>query len=98
MIIGVLGALADYERELVKERTALKRQASRANGTKFGRPRKVDDPEHIATAKRMKADGGVPYRLALAARYLMLRTRPCALQRRHRMEGHYPIRCSHRRH
>lgn len=30
---------------------------SRANGTKFGRPRKVDDPEHIATAKRMKADG-----------------------------------------
>ena len=29
----------------------------RANGTKFGRPRKVDDPEHIATAKRMKADG-----------------------------------------
>ena len=29
----------------------------RANGTKFGRPRKVDDAEHIATAKRMKADG-----------------------------------------
>jgi DNA invertase Pin-like site-specific DNA recombinase len=28
-----------------------------ANGTKFGRPRKVDDVEHIATAKRMKADG-----------------------------------------
>ncbi len=54
MIIGVLGALADYERELVKERTALKRQASRANGTKFGRPRKVDDPEHIATARRMR--------------------------------------------
>ena len=24
---------------------------------KFGRPRKVDDAEHIATAKRMKADG-----------------------------------------
>ena len=30
---------------------------SRANGTKFGRPRKVADAEHIATAKRMKADG-----------------------------------------
>ena len=28
-----------------------------ANGTKFGRPRKVDETEHIATAKRMKADG-----------------------------------------
>ncbi|MDA4109728.1 recombinase family protein [Mycolicibacterium holsaticum] len=57
MMIGVLGSLAEYERELTKERTALKRAASRANGTKFGRPRKVDDAEHITTAKRMKADG-----------------------------------------
>jgi DNA invertase Pin-like site-specific DNA recombinase len=30
---------------------------SRANGTKFGRPKKVDDASRIATAKRMKADG-----------------------------------------
>ena len=57
MMIGVLGSLAEYERELVKERTALKRETSRANGTRFGRPRKVDDAEHIATAKKMKADG-----------------------------------------
>jgi DNA invertase Pin-like site-specific DNA recombinase len=57
MMIGVLGALAEYERELTKERTALKRATSRANGTKFGRPRKVDDSEHITTAKRMKVDG-----------------------------------------
>jgi DNA invertase Pin-like site-specific DNA recombinase len=48
MMIGVLGSLADYERELIKERIALKRAVSRANGTKFGRPRKVDDAEHIA--------------------------------------------------
>jgi DNA invertase Pin-like site-specific DNA recombinase len=57
MMIGVLGSLAEYERELIRERTALKRAASRTNGTKFGRPRKVDDADHIATAKRMKADG-----------------------------------------
>lgn len=57
MMIGVLGSLAEYERELIKERTALKRAASRTNGTKFGRPRKVDDAEHIATAQRMKRDG-----------------------------------------
>ncbi|KUI20510.1 hypothetical protein AU192_16415 [Mycobacterium lehmannii] len=57
MMIGVLGSLAEYERELIQERTALKRAASRTNGTKFGRPRKVDDGEHIATAMRMKADG-----------------------------------------
>ena len=57
MMIGVLGSLAEYERALTKERTGLKRASSRANGTKFGRPRKVHDAEHIATAKRMKADG-----------------------------------------
>jgi DNA invertase Pin-like site-specific DNA recombinase len=57
MMIGVLGSLAEYERELTKERTALKRQASRANGIAFGRPKKVKDEGHIATAKRMKADG-----------------------------------------
>ncbi len=57
MVIGVLASMAEFERELVKERTALKRATSRANGTRFGRPRKVDDAEHIATAMRMKADG-----------------------------------------
>jgi DNA invertase Pin-like site-specific DNA recombinase len=57
MMIGVLGSLAEYERELTKERTALKRQASRANGTAFGRPKIVKDEGHIATARRMKADG-----------------------------------------
>ena len=55
MMIGVLGSLAEYERELAKERTALKRAASHANGTKFGRPRKVIDADHIATVGRMKA-------------------------------------------
>ena len=57
MMIGVLGSLAEYERELVKERTALKRAMSLANGTKFGRRKKVAHPSHIATAKRMKTDG-----------------------------------------
>jgi len=27
------------------------------NGNKFGHPRKVDDAEHLATARQMKADG-----------------------------------------
>ena|ERR1700758_1091417 len=57
MMIGVLGSLAEYERELGKERTALKRAMSMANGTKFGRRKKVPDPSHITTARRMRADG-----------------------------------------
>jgi DNA invertase Pin-like site-specific DNA recombinase len=44
MMIGVLGSLAEYERELTKERTALKRQVSRANGTRFGRPQENRRP------------------------------------------------------
>ena len=59
LMIGVLGSLAEYERELVKERTALKRAMSLANGTKFGRRKKVAHPSHIATARRMKDDGHV---------------------------------------
>jgi DNA invertase Pin-like site-specific DNA recombinase len=57
MVIGVLASMAEFEPELTKERTALKRAASRANGTRFGRPRKVSDADHVATAKRMKTDG-----------------------------------------
>ena len=49
MMIGVLGSLAEYERELVRERSALKRAVSRANGTRFGRPRKVANAEHAST-------------------------------------------------
>lgn len=64
MMIGVLGSLAEYERELIKERTALKRAASRANGTKFGRPRKVSDASHIATARKMRLDGHTPKDIA----------------------------------
>jgi DNA invertase Pin-like site-specific DNA recombinase len=53
VMIGVLGSLAEYERELVKERTALKGATSRANGTRFGRPKKVTDAGYIATARWM---------------------------------------------
>lgn len=55
MMIGLLGSLAEYERELIQERSVLKRAAARANGVKFGRPCKVSDADHIATAKTMKA-------------------------------------------
>jgi DNA invertase Pin-like site-specific DNA recombinase len=57
MVIGVLASTAEFERELVKERTALKRATSRANGNKFGRRKKIANADHVATARRMKRDG-----------------------------------------
>ncbi len=60
MVIGVLASMAEFELELVKERTALKRATSRASGTRFGRPRKVADAGHIATARRMKETATPP--------------------------------------
>jgi DNA invertase Pin-like site-specific DNA recombinase len=44
MMIGVLGSLAEYERELTKERTALKRATSRANGTDLADQRRSTTP------------------------------------------------------
>jgi DNA invertase Pin-like site-specific DNA recombinase len=41
---------------------------SRANGTKFGRPRKVDDFEQLALAKRMKSDGYTGKQIAQSLR------------------------------
>jgi hypothetical protein len=55
--------LAEYERELIPERTALKRASARANATKFGRPRKVTGAEHIAPARPLRTYGHI-------ARYL----------------------------
>ena len=41
----------------VVETQAGQQAASRANGTKFGRPKKVKDGSHIGNARRMKVDG-----------------------------------------
>ena len=51
IMIGVLGSLAEYEREPVKAHTALNRQASRARGNSFGRHSKVKGGGHIAASR-----------------------------------------------
>jgi DNA invertase Pin-like site-specific DNA recombinase len=62
MMIGVLGSLAEYERELIKERTALKRASFRANSTKFGRPRTSEGGRPGAHRHREADEGGRSYR------------------------------------
>jgi DNA invertase Pin-like site-specific DNA recombinase len=56
MVAGILMSIAEYERELVRERTALKLAHARKSGRKFGRPAKLTS-DQAALAQRMKANG-----------------------------------------
>ena len=62
MMIGVLGSLAEYERELVRERTALKRETSRRNGTCHcpidRRQRTAGDTANLMIGKRRATSCG----------------------------------------
>lgn len=55
LIFHVFGAMAEFERELIRERTQAGLAAARARGKKGGRP-KVMDKKKIAIAKSMMAD------------------------------------------
>ena len=56
MVAGILMSIAEYERELVRERTALKLEHARKSGGKFGRPVKLN-ADQTALARRMKSTG-----------------------------------------
>jgi len=49
---GVIGALAEFERELIRERTNAGLAAARARGRHGGRPT-VMPPDKVATARQM---------------------------------------------
>lgn len=55
LVFHIFGALAEFERELIRERTLAGLAAARARGRNGGRPRKLDARE-IATARRMLED------------------------------------------
>jgi DNA invertase Pin-like site-specific DNA recombinase len=42
LMLTVLGGLAEFERELIRERTGEGRKRAQARGVKFGRPRKLN--------------------------------------------------------
>lgn len=52
MIFRVLGALAEFERELIRERSAARSAAARARGRNGGRPT-VMTPDKAKAARRM---------------------------------------------
>src|SRR6266704_1788972 len=58
LIFHIFGSLAEFEREIIKERTIAGLQAARARGRQGGRPKiQTKDPRKIALAKQLYADG-----------------------------------------
>lgn len=58
LIFHVFGALAEFERSVIRERTRAGLDAARARGKLGGRPRKMTDND-IRAAKAMLADGAI---------------------------------------
>jgi len=56
MVLTVFAGLAEFERELIRERTSTGRTAAMKRGVRFGRPAKLDT-EKVALAARLIAEG-----------------------------------------
>lgn len=56
MLVGIFGALAEYERNLINERAQSARDAASARGKHIGRPRALTD-DQAAMARRMRQAG-----------------------------------------
>lgn len=54
LVFGIFASLAEFERELIRERVNLGLRRARAQGKKLGRPRVAVDP---ATAHRLRQEG-----------------------------------------
>jgi len=61
LIFHIFGALAEFEREVIKERTIAGLQAARARGRLGGRPKlQSRDPKKIALARQLYEGGNMP--------------------------------------
>jgi len=61
LIFHIFGALAEFEREVIRERTNAGLQAARARGRLGGRPTiQSRDPKKVALARKLYTDGSMP--------------------------------------
>jgi DNA invertase Pin-like site-specific DNA recombinase len=61
LIFHIFGALAEFEREIIRERTKAGLQAARARGRLGGRPKlQVLDPKKVALARKLYDDVHMP--------------------------------------
>lgn len=56
MVLTVFAGIAEFERELIRQRTSIGRKAARERGVKFGRPSKLS-AEQISLGKRLIEEG-----------------------------------------
>jgi len=56
LVFHIFSALAEFERDLIRERTSAGLEAARARGRKGGRPKSLDEPKNITLLKQMHAD------------------------------------------
>lgn len=56
LVFHIFGALAEFEREMIRERTVAGLQAAKSRGRKLGRPAAMT-PEQITMARSLKAAG-----------------------------------------
>ena len=57
LIFHVFGALAEFERDLIRERTQAGLAAARSRGRVGGRPKKLTDPKQLELARALYAGG-----------------------------------------
>lgn len=57
LVFHVFGALAEFERDLIRERTHAGLAAARARGRKGGRPKALADPKRLALAQALYSGG-----------------------------------------
>ena len=55
LLSTLLAAIAEFERELIRERTSAGRERALANGVKFGRKRKLSEYQRAEAMKRRDA-------------------------------------------
>lgn len=56
MVLTIFAGIAEFERELIHERTRSGREAAKARGVRFGRPPKLT-ADQIALARRLIREG-----------------------------------------
>jgi DNA invertase Pin-like site-specific DNA recombinase len=59
LVFHLFGALAEFERDLIRERTNAGLAAARARGRLGGRPKKLADPKQLALAQQLYGGGQI---------------------------------------